>query len=161
MLRRLKSPSNLVNQLNVPDSQLRIVRPSKPTEPQIKSESLKTLAGVLTKIDGADAAASALGITPEQARNAAASRNKTVQTNIKATTNRIVELALTRTMESLGLLDIDRISGESAKNISVIAANMSKIVGNLSMKEQGSQQRTLVIYAPNQKNEKDFSVIDI
>ncbi len=163
-IRRLKSPSNLANLLSVQrPGKIETILPSSrpPAAPPVSTE-VKALSNVLSKLDGADAAASALGLTPAQVRASSRSKNPEVIKKTSATIERVRDLALDRLMDSLGLLDIDSLRAEPARNISAIAANMSKIVHNLAPSDvAASERRTLVIYAPNQREQKDFSVIDI
>lgn len=134
----------------------------EPNTPQIKGDSARKLLGTLARLEGPSAAAEALGVTPQQARSAAHSKAPMLRDVVNQNVDRVKELALTRVMESLGLLDVDLMGSCSAKDLSLIAANMSRIVSNLSPHDgAAAPSKTLIIYAPHQREVDDFKVIDI
>jgi hypothetical protein len=74
---------------------------------------------------------------------------------------RVRELALDKLMESLGLLTEEKVKKSTARDISVVAANMSRVVENVTPKQVGGNVQ-LVLYAPNRvANESDFAIVEI
>ena len=69
--------------------------------------------------------------------------------------------ALDRLMSSLGLLTDDKLSGCSAKDLSVIAANMGRVVDKTLPKSESSDRVNFIVFAPELKQEKSFNVIEI
>jgi hypothetical protein len=64
-------------------------------------------------------------------------------------------------MESLGLLTEEKVKKSTARDISVVAANMSRVVENVTPKQVGGNVQ-LVLYAPNRvANESDFAIVEI
>jgi hypothetical protein len=64
-------------------------------------------------------------------------------------------------MDSLGQITSDKISVHTAKDISAIAANMSKVVKDTIPDKVQPQSINLVVYTPELRNEKSFEVIEI
>jgi DNA-binding XRE family transcriptional regulator len=71
------------------------------------------------------------------------------------------EKALNRLMCALGLLTDDKISSCDAKAISHIAANMAKVVEKTMPDDKKQQVVQLIVYAPEQRSEKSFNVVEI
>lgn len=71
------------------------------------------------------------------------------------------EQAIDRLMAGLGQLTEDKISGHTAKDISVICANMSKVVKDTIPQEKAAQQINLVVYTPELRAEKHFDSIEV
>jgi len=69
--------------------------------------------------------------------------------------------ALDRLMESLGLLNNEKMEKCNAKDLSAVAANMSKVAANSSRAGVAGNQFNVVIYAPRQKELKEFDCVDV
>ena len=69
--------------------------------------------------------------------------------------------ALDRLMASLGLLSDDKLTGCSAKDLSVIASNMGRVVEKTHPKSEAPDNINFIIYAPELKQEKSYEVIEI
>ena len=159
LLRRLNNPNNLVNKLpskkgNDADNRNNAGRkPDLPNAPK----SLRVVAGVLSKIDNGVAASHATGLTNGQARYAA----KQVET--KLTVKHVEEIALTRLMDALGLITPESMEGEKPKDLSIIAANLSRVHRNVSADSRTSSetQVNVTIYAPKQRTLSDFESIEV
>jgi len=126
-------------------------------------KSLRVVAGILAKSDNGVVAAQNISqvidakFTNEQARYAA-------KQNDKLTEKEVEEVALTRLMDALGLLTIDSMVGEKPKDISIIAANLSRVHKNLKSDshEAGAGNQVQVnIYAPQQRSIKDYEVLEV
>ena len=165
LLRRLKDPSNLVNRTtsiseekkkkgNDSDNSLGAGRkPDLPNAP----ESLRKVASVCAAADGSCVtSAAALGLTNGQVRYAA--KNEPT----KLTEKKVQEVALTRLMDALGLLDADSLLNEKPKDLSIIASNLSRVHNNLRPRDERDGNSVVVqIYAPQQKKLSDYDVIEI
>lgn len=69
--------------------------------------------------------------------------------------------ALDRLMHSLGLLTDDKLSGCSAKDLSLIASNMGRVVEKIQNKVEQPDNINFIIYAPELKQERSFETIEI
>jgi hypothetical protein len=69
--------------------------------------------------------------------------------------------ALDRLMASLGLISDDKLSGCSAKDLSVIASNMGRVVEKTLPKSEQHDHINLVIYAPELRQEKSYKVVEV
>lgn len=163
--RRLKSQNNLANTLGLPTEQPKTLVEDKPTKqytPQIKDESTRILAGTLAHLDKPSNVARELGLTPQQVHSAAHSQNPTIRRAVDETRDRVSELALNQLLGTLGLLTPDALIGEKPKDLSQIAANLSRVVQNMTPRETGDGPRVnVVIYAPPQKTEDKYRTIDV
>lgn len=80
---------------------------------------------------------------------------------VESAINEVKDLALQRLMTSLGLLTDDKLSGCSAKDLSVIASNMGRVVEKVSPKVEQPDNINFVIYAPELKQERAFETVEI
>jgi len=80
---------------------------------------------------------------------------------IEQTIVEVKDRALDRLMHTLGLLTDDKLSGCSAKDLSVIASNMGRVVERTSPKEERPDGLTFIIYAPELKQERAYDVVEI
>jgi predicted transcriptional regulator len=69
--------------------------------------------------------------------------------------------ALDRLMTSLGLITDDKISALNAKDISLFAANMARVVEKTIPDRDRQQNINLVVYAPELRNEKAYETVEI
>ncbi len=75
--------------------------------------------------------------------------------------NNVKDRALDRLMASLGLLDDDKLSGCSAKDLSIIASNMGRVVEKVTPKTEAPDNINFIIYSPELKQEKAYDVVEI
>lgn len=75
--------------------------------------------------------------------------------------SQVKDRALDRLMCSLGLLDDDKLSSCSAKDLSIIASNMGRVVDKISPKEERPDNINFIIYAPELKQEKSFQTVEV
>jgi transcriptional regulator with XRE-family HTH domain len=73
----------------------------------------------------------------------------------------VQDKALQRLMSALNLLDEDKLSGCSAKDLSTIASNMGRVVEKTLPKTPETDRINLVIYAPELKPEKSYKTVEI
>jgi hypothetical protein len=64
-------------------------------------------------------------------------------------------------MSSLGIISDETLSSCSAKDASMVARNLAGVVEKLSPRDQATTQATLVIYAPQQRDERHYQTIDV
>lgn len=69
------------------------------------------------------------------------------------------DLAMDKLMDSLGLIDSEKLEDLSAVQLSVVAGNMSKVAERLEGRS-GIQNNVLVVYTTSQKAESEFRVIN-
>ena len=119
-------------------------------------ESLRLVAGLLSKAENNSArVARNLEITSGQARYAEKKVNKLTEIQVQ-------ELALTRLMDTLGILTVDKIEDEKPRDIASIGANLSRIYTNLKPKDNGNGNNVnITIYSPSLKKLDEFETIDI
>lgn len=70
------------------------------------------------------------------------------------------DLALQRLLSTLGFIDEDKLSRASLKDLSTVAASMSKVVDK-TMPQNKEGNVTLVVYAPEIKSESTFRVVEV
>lgn len=81
---------------------------------------------------------------------------------VQAALDKVRERAIDKLMSSLDQITDDKVSGLGAKDASIVACNMSKVVKDTMPQEKaGPQQINLVVYAPELRNEKTFEVVEI
>lgn len=161
--RRLNSPRNLVNTLPGRDTSV-IVRPTNGRPPGTKTtpQSLRIIAGVLAKTEGVTAVAAELEIGPKVVSNAKNGKGSDeVASGVEAGVQRIRDAALDKLMLSLGIIDETTLSNCGAKDASIVARNLAGVVERLSPREQAGTNVQLVIYAPQQKREGHYEVLDV
>lgn len=71
------------------------------------------------------------------------------------------EKAIERLMAGLGQLTEDKVSAHNAKDISVICANMARVVQQTIPQEKAAQQINLVVYTPELRTEKSFEIVEV
>lgn len=69
--------------------------------------------------------------------------------------------AVDRLKSGLDLLTDDKIGSSTARDISVICANMAKVVQQTLPQEKTTQQINLVVYTPELKAEKNYDIIEV
>lgn len=163
--RRLSSSRNFINKIpNKRDPVLVMPKPVKEVTPSIKSEPLRIAAGVASQYQSAAEVASQLGITEQQVTSARDTKSVTLREKISLATEKVEEIALLRTLESLNLLTPDVVSGEKPKDIANIAMNMSRVASNMRRSnispEDSSSNVKFIVYAPTLKNETHFDIIE-
>ena len=164
MERRLGSSKNLLNNLPPRDNSVR-VHPNhggRAIGSKNAPTSLKIIAGVLAKTEKVSEVAEALDLSPKVVESSKNSKNEEIRSAVEHTTERIRDMALEKLMASLGIINGETLANVSAKDASTVAKNLAGVVNQLSPREQsGLGQVSLVLYAPKQRNEDHYNVIDI
>ena len=160
MDRRLNSPKNLVNSLGgrqiIPEKTLHIVKelPRAENTPHAP-RSLQIIAGALAHIEPVKSVAGELGMSESQVQRA----KKLPEA--KSTVERVQDLALDMLLDSLGLLTVNHIRGESPKDVSIIAKNLSGIYNNVRPHREIDARTQVLVYAPQQRELDDFRAIEV
>jgi hypothetical protein len=166
LLRRLGSSKNLGNSL--PGSLTESIPPAPEPQPEPEqtkkiSNGLRIVVGSLAKQGEKPAEiAREFGISVGQVTSAKHSENPKISGPINKSIERVQELAIEKTMMALGLLESTKMENSSARDISYIAASLSKIVANTRPAEKAEDTKIqLVVYAPQQKAVNDYRILDV
>ena len=154
--RRLESDRNIINTLPTPE--VKVIFPfNKPKEQKQTPSITGNIAGAVAAISGHVADVSkTFGLPESQVR--AASRS----VEAKAARDKVSELALTRLMQTLGLLTPEKMESSDVKDLSAIAANMSRVYEKLQPKESSiSNNVQVTFFMPEQKQTGHYKVIDV
>lgn len=130
---------------------------------------LKHLAGLLAQTDTTREVGAALGMSHHSVAQYAKGQstpnvpNLELKGKLEADLSKVRDKALERLLSSLDLLDDDKVGKASAKDISSIAANMSKVMASTLPKEDANAniRAQLIVYAPTQITENKFEVVEI
>lgn len=120
--------------------------------------AIESRAGLSTQVEIARAA----GLNNMTVQNIHSGKTKGIdEERVKKTLDSVRDTALERLMSSLGLLTDDKLSGCSAKDLSVIASNMGRVVEKIQPKETQPDNINFIIYAPELKQEKYYETVEI
>lgn len=101
-------------------------------------------------------------ITPLAVHNIHTGKVKGIdEARVERMINSVKDRALDRLMASLGLLNDDKLSGCSAKDLSVIASNMGRVVEKIQPKEIQADNINFIIYAPELKQERAYETVEV
>lgn len=150
--RRLNSSKNI---LNTPASPVKVREIPKREQAPPVSKSTRVMAGVLHGTgESAKSVAHGLGMSVSQVRDARALPEARVGIE------RVRDLALDKLMLTLGLMTEDKFLNSNLKDLSIVAANMSRIIEKTSPREGGATLQ-LIVYTPELKRESQYKVIDV
>lgn len=79
---------------------------------------------------------------------------------VRSTVERVKEIALDKLMASLNLMTEDKFENSSLKDLSAVAANLSRVVERTTPQENNTTLQ-LIVYAPEQKTERSYKVLDV
>jgi hypothetical protein len=103
-----------------------------------------------------------VGVKSLTVQNIANGKTKGVdEEKVESVIREVKDLALQRLMTSLGLLSDDKLSGCSARDLSVIASNMGRVVEKIQNKVEQPDNINFIIYAPELKQERAFDSVEI
>jgi hypothetical protein len=123
---------------------------------------LRTQIAVLSHFENQKDVAKEFSTTQPHVSNIKNGKHEQDLDAVEQVLGKVRDVALEKLMASMGLLDSDKLSACSARDLSGIAANMSKVVEKTLPKQQNQvAQVNLVIYAPAQKEESSFRTIEI
>lgn len=165
---RLESEDNLANRFKKKEEkppeiqEVTLHRPGK-DRPNLTREERTEIATRAKLGENQQRLADEFGTTQE---NVSQIKNRKNQKNIdedkvESTITQVRDKALDRLMSSLGLLTDDKLSGCSAKDLSVIAANMGRVVDKTLPKSDSPDKINLIIFSPELRQEKSFKVVEV
>jgi hypothetical protein len=167
-LKRLSSKNNILNSLgiNKQEDTLKvevIVDTPKQNTPPVKSQEVRTIAAVCAISDGVKETAKNLGLTDNQVRNSLHTKDTDLRKKIESTVNKVSELALTKTLDALGLLTIESISDQKPKDIAIIASNLAKVYQSVNRNDRDNNGNAVqfVIHAPSLKTLANYETVSL
>lgn len=83
-----------------------------------------------------------------------------VKVNVKDVKKQVSELALGKLTKVLEAITEDKISGAKLTELGLVASSLSK-VSKLDVVEEGKAQNNFVFYAPRNKAEDDYKIIEV
>lgn len=175
---RLKSESNLANRFSRPDSSGSTQQPQEEVKvpeviekqiPHIGRTTISIPIPVRTEIairarlgERQETLAQEFGTCQENVSNIKNGKIQGVnEAEVSETISKVRDKALDRLMTSLGLLTDDKLSGCSAKDLSVIASNMGRVVEKTLPKSEAPDRVMLVVYTPEIKPEKNYNSVEV
>lgn len=154
LIRRIGSEKNIA-QVDKKEEPLKVVpipkREYTPTPPK----ETRTVAGILAGTGASvKSVANSFNMTPSQVRTAI--KTPSAQSGIE----KIRELAIDKLMLALGLMTEDKFENSSLKDLSYIAANVSRIIEKTSPRDAAASIQ-LLVYAPEIKSERMYKTLDV
>ncbi len=73
----------------------------------------------------------------------------------------VQDVAMSKLLTSLGYITGDKMEQLSAVNLSVVANNMSRIIGNIRRQDDNGPKVVVQIYAPELKKESSYKALDV
>jgi hypothetical protein len=102
------------------------------------------------------------GIVHQAVTEIAVGRAGKVSKTFDSTLAEVRDIALERLMKSMGLMNDDKLSGCSAKDLSAIAANMSRVVERTIPTDNNNGTKVeVVIYTPEPRQEKYYDTVEV
>jgi Holliday junction resolvasome RuvABC endonuclease subunit len=157
MHRRLNSSKNLINSL--PPARPSAVRiehqPMHKNTPTAPAE-LKAVAATLVALGEKSVdVQSALGLSAKQVYSAKNSEA------VKNTVDRVRELALDKMLIAMDLMSEEKFANANLKDLSSVAANLSRVVEKTSPRENAGTHVQFIIHSPQAKNLSQYQVVDV
>jgi hypothetical protein len=128
----------------------------------------RELVGTLANLGNSSEVARTFGISTSAAHNAKLGQSSPskplpeLQSKLEKNLGRVREKAIDTILESLDLMDTNKLEKEDARGLSAIASNLSKVVEKTLPKSSESSLRAqLIVYAPTQVNETKFEIVEI
>jgi hypothetical protein len=120
--------------------------------------AIETRSGSVSQVE----AARAHGVEVLTVQNIHKGKTKGIDENkVEEVLDSVRDRALNRLMQSLGLLTDDKLSGCSAKDLSVIASNMGRVVEKITPKTETPDNINFIIYSPELKQERAYERVEI
>lgn len=164
---RLESPDNLVNRLVLKSNSNVTVLPKAriggARGPRLPS-FVRTQVAIMTRSGAAKGteAAAAIGISSQHANDIKNGNIEGVDEEaVDRALGEVRDRALERLMASMNLITDDKLEKCKATDLSVISANMSRIVEKTLPKQNEGTQMNLIVYAPQLKSEESYKVVDV
>jgi DNA-binding XRE family transcriptional regulator len=88
-------------------------------------------------------------------------RTKVNESQVQEKIDQVHDVAMEKLLGTLGFLTSDKMEKCKAVELSVIASNMSKIVGNVRAKDADAPKVIVQLFAPELKQEQSYKTIDV
>ena len=163
---RLQSPENLVNRFRKPEessskeTSLTVVPISNIRRGPEVPKVVKNTIAILAHGDKQTDLANEFGVPQPSVSGYKNGKQGADADAIQEAIKPVRERALDRLMASLNLLNDDKLSNSTAKDLSTIAANMGRVVEKTLPKESIGSGLNVVIYAPQIRAEREYKVIE-
>lgn len=139
-----------------------IHRPGRaPESPNFTPEEKVSIATRTGLGEGFSSVARDLGTTASVVRNIDNGHTKVDRKKVNGNIEQIQDIALLKLLASMNYIDDEKLKKANAKDLSGIAANMSKVLGNTREKEEDGTKVHLHLYAPELRSEASFKVIEV
>jgi hypothetical protein len=133
------------------------------------TDAERSLGAALARIDTANNVAKVIGCTKNPIKNWKMGRtsdnsamNPALVNETTRKLNNIRDVAMDKLLASMGIIDDESLAEINAKDASIIAANMSKVVERTLPKDaEGGPKVQVIMYAPQQTNIESFQVVEI
>lgn len=177
---RLNSPDNLINIIKEDklNPTVKVVKwqgfneGSKPVGTRNLTEEERTAAGVLARTMGNTIASEVIGIKEHTASNINHGNSSVTPEQVALVdkamglvSKEVESKAAERLLSALGFLDDDKLAKSNAKDLSVIAANMSRTVANMKPRDNNhgsSGMKVQVVLHQNKPlKEEHFEIIEV
>ena len=167
---RLKSSKNLVNRFgrssSLPEVEsvaiIPLGNPGNTSKPKLDSEQKDEIAFRARAGEKQTSLAEEFGVSQSAIGEIEQGRTKVNEVEVTKRLDQVQDVAMEKLLQSLGYITPDKMDKCKATDLSSIAANMSKVVSNVSRKD--SQTGPVVnvnVYAPELRNERTFKTIEV
>lgn len=167
---RLKSSRNLVNRFgrssSVPEVEsvtvIPLGNPGNVQKPKLDQETKDEIAFRARAGERQTSLASEFGVSQSAIGEIEQGRTKVNEVAVQSRLDQVQDVAMTKLLESLGYMTTDKLDKAKATDLSSIAANMSKVVSNVRVKnDQSGPVVNVNVYAPELRNERTFKTIEV
>jgi hypothetical protein len=154
MDRRLNSAKNLANTVARPS--ITISKLPKRVYTNKRDPLTRTVTGILSKSgEPSKNIQAAFGMTPSQVQ---CSRDLP---GVSKGLEKINDMAIDKMLSAMSCMKEEMFERANLKDLSAVAANMSRVIEKTAPKTEIAANLSLHIYVPEQKDEKHFKTIDI
>lgn len=129
-------------------------------------DEIREVIGTLAHFDHQEIIAKDFGISQpkvSQIKNGEGKADKEAKNQVEVNLGKVRDAAIQAMLDSIGLIDADKLAAHSQKDIAAVASQMSKVFQNIQPKEKENTGPSVAIqiYAPRTKNEDDYDVVTI
>ena len=160
---RLTSENNLVNKFGK-KNEVQIIplkQPGNIEKPKLEPEQKDEIAFRARAGEKQEDLAKEFGVSQSAIGEIEQGRTKVNERLVQDRLDEVQDVALQKLLGSLGFITEDKLQKAKAGELSVIASNMSKVVGNIRQKETTGPQVIVQVYAPELKSESSYKVLDV
>ena len=136
-------------------------QPGNKEKPKLSSEHKNEIAIRARLGEGQTKLAMEFGVSQSAIGEIEQGRTRVDEKHVQQKMDEVHDVAMDKLLSSLGFITPEKMEKSKATDLSMIASNMSKVIGNIRGKEMTGPQVTVQIYAPELKNESSFKSIDV